>query len=263
MKIGVTQIILQDLQVPEIVELCTEAGYEAIELLFMEGGNLDIGLSEAEIRAVGEQFEKAGIEIVSLLAWYKDRGSFLSGNTDQREKGRRSLRRALEIANILGVKTTLLHPGGLEADVSYVETWNIFVREMKEIASEAAEKGVTIAIENVWNRFMLSPKEACDLVDEVGSPNFGVYLDTANMMAYGYPEQWIRDLGERIAMVHFKDFNRKDHRFVDLMDGDTDWAKVMAALRDVGYSGAVLHEVGGNREKQLELADRMRQIVSK
>ena len=82
------------------------------------------------------------------------------------------------------------------------------------------------------------------------------------MMAYGYPEHWIRGLGGRIKRVHFKDFKRREHKFVDLMDGDTDWATVMADLRDIGYDAPVIHEVGGDRDAQIETAKRMKKIVA-
>ena len=101
-----------------------------------------------------------------------------------------------------------------------------------------------------------------DIVDEIDSEWVGTYLDTANMMAYGYPEHWIRELGHRIKRVHFKDFARGAHQFVNLLDGDTDWKAVMAAFRAIGYDGYVIHEVGGDRATQIDLAKRMRQIVA-
>lgn len=262
MKIGVTQIILQGKSLDDVLKLCQEAGYETLELFFLEGGDLDINLSDEAIQQVGAQCRAAGIDIVSLLAWYKERGSFLSPTLEKRVAARRSLLRALEIASLLGVKTTLLHPGSLESQGSYLQTWDTFIQEMRAIVGEAADRGVTIAVENVWNKFMLTPMEARELLDAVDHPNFALYLDTANLMPFGFTEHWIRDLGDKIAMVHFKDFIRSEHRFVDLMDGDTDWASVMAALREIGYTGSVIHEVAGDRDKQLEMARRMRQIVS-
>ena len=105
-------------------------------------------------------------------------------------------------------------------------------------------------------------KETADFIDEVGSDWVGVYLDTANMMAYGYPEHWIRSLGSRIKKVHFKDFDRGQHKFVNLMDGDTDWVTVMSEFRVAGYDDSVVHEVGGDREVQIEMAKRMKEIVA-
>ena len=90
----------------------------------------------------------------------------------------------------------------------------------------------------------------------------GIYLDTANMMAYGYPEHWIRSLGARIRKVHLKDFVRREHRFVSLLEGDTDWATLMRELRRVGYDSTLIHEVGGDHQALVELGDRMRRIVA-
>jgi hexulose-6-phosphate isomerase len=130
------------------------------------------------------------------------------------------------------------------------------------MAPVAAQHRAAIAVENVWNKFMLSSREAGQLVDEVGSDWVGIYLDTANMMAFGFPEHWIRDLGARIKKVHLKDFVRRDRSWVDLMDGDTDWPTVMTELRATGYDGTLIHEVGGDRAKQIEMAERMRRIVA-
>jgi len=262
MKTGVTQIILGDYSLQQVLDLCVEAEYDAVELVFSEGEDPDVDMSDDEIRGVRKQFDDAGIEIGSSIAWYADRGSFLSTSAEDREQGKKCLSRSLEIANVLGVDAVLLHPGQLTADATYQSAWDNMLGELKEIAPMAEEKNVMIGIENVWNKFLLSPKEMADFVDAVGSPRVGTYLDTANMMFYGFPEHWIRGLGSRISRVHFKDFVRKEKSFVPLMDGDTDWATVVKDLRDIGYDSYVIHEVGGDRDLQIEMAKRMRKIVS-
>jgi len=261
-KIGVTQIILGDLTLDETLQLCKDAGYEAIELVFGAGRDPDVDMTDDEIRAVRKRCDAAGIEIGSSIAWYADRGCFLHPDVAQRDQGMKCLARSIEIAHVLGVDAVLLHPGQLTAEATYQEAWDWMVGGMKEIAPLAEEKGVTVGIENVWNKFLLSPREAGQMIDDVGSARIGIYLDTANMMFYGYPEHWIRELGEKIARVHFKDFVRKERTFVPLMDGDTDWATVVGDLRTIGYDGPVLHEVGGDRDLQIEMAARMRKIVS-
>lgn len=262
MKIGVTQIILGNMSLDDTLSLCQDAGYEAVELTFGEGKDTDINMSDSELQGIAAKCQAAGVEIGSITAGYSNRGNLLSPDATQRKNGTISLARGLEVAGALGVGGILLHPGQLTVEGTYQEVWDNLVGILKELAPSAEAHQVAIGLENVWNKFLLSPKEMREIVDEVGSEWVGTYLDTANMMAYGYPEHWIRELGHRIKRVHFKDFSRGAHRFTNLLDGDTDWAAVMAAFREVGYDGYVIHEVGGDRAAQIDLAERMRKIVA-
>ena len=261
MKIGITQLLLGNMSLDDVLGLCLDAGYEAIELTFGEGKELDIDMSPSEIAGVGERCATVGIEISSTIANYNDSGNLLSLDANQQEKGIRSVNRSLEIAGILEVDTILLHPGQLTIEGTYQAVWDNLLDVLKNLAPVAASNRAAIALENVWNKFLLSPKETREFVDAVDSEWIGVYLDTANMMAYGFPEHWIRELGSRIKCVHFKDFRRSEHQFVNLLDGDTDWPSIMREFRTIGYDRYVIHEVGGDRAAQIDIAKRMRQIV--
>jgi hexulose-6-phosphate isomerase len=262
MKVGITQIVISSMSLDECLDLCKEADYECIELSFREGGALDINMSESEIKAVAKKCSDAGVEISSIIGGYSDRGNMLSLDPEERKKGSKSIRRILEIGEILGTDGMLLHPGQLTSEGTYQEAWDGLLNELKEMAPVAESHKVAIGVENVWNKFLLSPKEMREFVDAVGNDWVGTYLDTANMMAYGYPEHWIRELGKRIKKVHFKDFKRREHKFVNLLDGDTDWALLMKEFRNIGYDSYAVHEVGGDRDTLIDLGARMHKIVA-
>lgn len=262
MKIGFTQIVTGGMSLDDCLSLCKDAGYNAIELSFREGGGLDINMNESDIKKVAQKCADAGVTIASVIGGYKDNGSMLSLNPEERKKGCKSIRRILEIGNILGTDGMLLHPGQLRPEGSYTEVWNAFLDELKQLAPVAESFKVAICVENVWNKFLLSPKEMREFVDAVGSDWVGTYLDTANMMEYGYPEHWVRELGKRIHKVHFKDYKRGNRSFVNLLDGDTNWAVVMKEFRAIGYDSAVVHEVGGDRNALIDIAERMRKIIA-
>jgi len=261
MKIGVTQIILGSWSLDDTLDMCQEAGYEALELVFGAGRDPHVDMSDDEIRAVKKKCDDAGVEVTSAIAWYEDRGNMLSLDSAANEAGLKCLTRAIDIANVMDVGAILLHPGQLTVEGTYEAAWDRFLGMMKEIAPYAQKQKVAVGIENVWNKFLLTPRENAEFVDAVGNDFVGVYLDTANMMFYGFPEHWIRGLGKRIKRVHFKDFVRKDRQFVPLMDGDTDWATIVSLLREMGYDNSVIHEVGGDRGVQIEMAKRMKKIV--
>ena len=262
MKTGVTQIVLGDMSLDATLKLCRDAGYDAVELTFDPGKDLSVDLADDELDVVRDQCQRAGVAITSAVARYADRGNLLSRDPDQRDAAKACLERSLYVAGRLEAGATLLHPGQLEADGTYDQAWDDLRDVLRSVVPMAASFEVAIGLENVWNRFLLSPREAAQFVDEVGSEWAGIYLDTANMMAYGHPEHWIRALGSRIVRVHVKDFHRAGHAFVDLMDGDTDWSTLIAELRAIGYQHSLIHEVSGDRETQIRMGERMRRIAS-
>lgn len=262
MKPGITQLCLRRQDIEEDLSRARSLGYEAIELVFSDEGSPNIDASTSKIAAAGDACRDHGLELCSIIAIRKDPGSLLSPSADERAKRVAILERGFEIAEILGVDALLLHPGALDPASSYGTTWDHFRDALRALAPEAERRGTRIGIENVWNQFMLSPREARQLVDEVGSPAVGIYLDTANMILYGYPDMWIRELGSRIFKVHVKDFRRGEGAWVQLMDGDTDWPAVMAELRGIGFDGALVSEVGGGDDAMRETADRIRRIVA-
>ncbi|MEG1242542.1 MAG: sugar phosphate isomerase/epimerase family protein, partial [Oscillospiraceae bacterium] len=124
----------------------------------------------------------------------------------------------------------------IDYDIAYERS----LAALRELAPYAEEKGVNIGIENIWNKFLLSPLEMRDFLDAVGSPRVGAYLDVGNMMLFGYPQHWIKILGSRIKKVHFKDYRRAVGSlagFVDLLAGDVDWDKVVEGFDAIGYEG--------------------------
>lgn len=145
--------------------------------------------------------------------------------------------------------------------VGYADALHRVGEALGELRYEAEARGVVLAIENVWNRFLLSPLEAADLIDEVNSPYVGFYLDTGNVLAHGYPQDWIATLGGRIRRVHAKDYDLRrpgPAGFCPLGAGSVDWPAVVAGLRAVGYDGPVTYEGPGD---PAEIAGRLRAIL--
>jgi len=255
-------MVLPNTTLDEGLHFCQEAGYECIELFLHPGGELHPGLTDDEVHAVRRKCDAAGIEVVSIVVIGEGTGSLLSPDPEQREIRKRVLARGCEIGEILGIDAQLLHPGPLEEAAQYDHAWGWLVDALKELAPKAEQHKVAIAVENVWNKFMLSPVEAKSLVEEVNSPYVGIYLDLANMILYGYPQHWIRVLGAAVKKVHFKDFRRSDNAWVFLGEGDVNWADCMKAFREVGYDGPVIHEVSGTLDDHKRTAQKMREIVA-
>ncbi|MCK5733756.1 MAG: sugar phosphate isomerase/epimerase, partial [Candidatus Latescibacteria bacterium] len=235
------------------MELAKDAGFEAIELALAEDGDITLDSTETEIRAIRETADRIGIELASLATGLFWSYSLTSNDADMRKKALDVAKKELEIAGWLGVDAILVVPGAVGVDfvpgsevIPYDVAYERALAAIRELAPVAEQLKVTVGVENVWNKFLLSPLEMRDFVDAVDSDYVGVYFDVGNVIATGYPEHWIQILGKRIKRVHFKDFRRNVGTldgFVDLLEGDVNWPEVMAALRKIGYKSYATAEM--------------------
>ncbi len=237
----------------ENFKLAKEAGFQGVEVALAEDGEIRLDSREEELLQIKKDAEEAGIELYSVASGLYWQYSITSDDAAQREKAKYCVKRQLEVAKILGCDTILVVPGAVSVgfapelgvvdyDVAYQRSLEAF-RELKCCAEELK---VSIALENVWNNFLLSPLEMRDFIDAVGSEYVGSYFDVGNVLYSGYPEQWIKILGKRIKKVHFKDYKKSVGSldgFVDLLAGDVNYPAVMAAFKKIGYDGWVTGEM--------------------
>ena len=169
------------------------------------------------------------------------------------EKSLSGMRTSLHNAKLWGSDAVLLVPGVVNPQTSYHDAWTRSQKEIRTLIPLAEELRVVIAIEEVWNKFLLSPLEMANYISEFQSPWIKAWFDVGNVLLYGYPQDWIHTLGKSIVKVHLKDFKRREdgYAWVNLGDGDVDWAAVRQAFADIGYSGSAVTELEGGDEAYL------------
>jgi hexulose-6-phosphate isomerase len=163
------------------------------------------------------------------------------------------MRTSLHNAKLWGSDAVLLVPAVVNPQTPYRDAWTRSQKEIRKLIPLAAELEVVIAIEEVWNKFLLSPLEMARYIGEFQSQWIKAWFDVGNVVLYGYPQDWIRTLGKDIAKVHLKDFKRKEdgYAWVNLGDGDVDWPAVRQAFAEIGYSGSAIAELEGGDEAYL------------
>lgn len=229
----------QKLSVLEKFKLLQAAAFDGVEV--------NSGMDQAEVRAARDQTGLAIPSVVISTHWAKP---LSDPSPAAREIGLEGLKQGLRDAKAYGASSVLLVPAVVTKEVSYAEAYARSVTEISKAIPLAESLGVMIAIENVWNRFLLSPLEAVAYVDAFKSPMVRWHLDAGNVANTGWPEHWIQTLGPRIVQVHIKEYSRKvrDEKGpyagfrVDLFEGDCDWPTVMGALDAVGYNGWLIAE---------------------
>jgi L-ribulose-5-phosphate 3-epimerase len=243
--------------------------FQAIKAAGFDGVEMSSHLNRAEVLAAREATGLVIPSVCNSQHWGKP---LSDPDPKVREEGLGALRHALEDAKAYGADTVLLVPGVVSAKVSYQECWDRSAEQIRQAIPLAKDLGVKIAIENVWNSFLLSPLEAARYVDQFESPWVGWYFDVGNIVVYGWPEQWIRTLGARIAKVHLKEFSRKradaEGRWkgfdVKFLEGDNNWPAVLRALNDIGYADWCTAEQpgGGSPEGLKDLVERIDKILA-
>jgi len=226
----------------EKFELAKDVGFEGIEAMTIE----DVKIAD-EIR---EASTKAGIKIHSVMNMAHWRYPISSSNPEDVSKSVAGMETSLRNAKLWGADTVLLVPAVVNPATRYQDAYTRSQKVIRErLLPLAQELKVVIGIEEVWNKFLLSPMEFAAYVDSFNSPYVKAYFDVGNVLLYGYPQDWVRTLGKRIAKIHVKDFkmDRKESKYYwkNLGEGDLDWPEVRKALAEVGYEDYITTEIDG------------------
>ncbi len=239
--------------ITEAMQEAKELGFDAIELAIAGKGVLTHQTTQGQCEDIAAIGKKIGIEISSLASGESWTCSPTANDPEHRARIIEFTQKALQITKWLGTDAYLFVPGAVDVFflpdaevVPYDVCYQRACEAVRQILPSAKETGVAICIENVWNKFLLSPLEMRDFIDSFKSEMVGAYFDVGNVLLTGYPEQWIRILGKRIKRVHVKDFKLSVgtvEGFVDLLEGDVNFQTVKEALFDIGYDGYVTAEL--------------------
>src|SRR5512140_104133 len=229
----------------ERFRLARAVGFEDVELATTPD------MQEAE--AAKKAAEATGIRIHSVMNQAHWKFPLSSPDPAVVAQSIQGMETSLQNAKFWGADTVLLVPAVVSKEVGYKDAWDRSIQAVRKLLPLAEKLKVVIGIENVWNKFLLSPIEFANYVDQFKSPWVKAYFDVGNIVLYGFPQDWIRTLGKRIVKLHFKDFSlRRDPAikksvvdFCALREGDVDWKAVHEALAGIGYKGTATVELPG------------------
>lgn len=268
MKKGINGWTFEGMDIATAVDRARAAGFEVFEAIIAPEGELTPTTPEAEVRRIGDAIRAAGMQVTSVATKMWFQSHYTAGDPAVREAAIDLTIACLDRTRWLGADALLVVPGLVRHDAQprllmcgYQEALSRTLDALVRLVPEAERRGVVLAMENLWNAFLLSPVEWRDLIDRANAAWVGAYLDVGNALKFGMPEDWIRILGRRIVRVHAKDFkvaigNREG--FVPLGDGDANWPQIMSALAAVGYGGPLIYEGGGDLA---DISRRMGRII--
>ena len=241
----VFSMLPKQLSYPDRFKMLRDAGFQVTQVSTTP--------DPREAEAIKKAADAADIRIDSVMNLAHWKYPLSSADPAVVEKSMEGMRTSLHNARLWGSDAVLLVPAVVNAQTGYREAWVRSQRQIRKLIPLAEQLKVVIAIEEVWNKFLLSPLEMARYIDEFKSPWIKSWFDVGNVVFYGYPQDWIRTLGKRIVKLHLKDFKLSKDCFawVNLGDGDIMWPAVRSALQAIGYSGSAICELKGGDEAYL------------
>ena len=224
----------------ERLKAAAEAGFAAVEMPTMD---------EETCKQALELFAKYNLVCPSIMTSGAWDNIATSPDPEVRKKSAECYKKAIITAKTMGCDTILTVPGGVTREIPYEMALKNAKLTLKEVVPFAEENGIVMAIENVWNKFLLTPIDVAEFIDSFDSDYVKAYFDIGNVVFYGFPQHWIRYLGSRIQRVHIKGFMMEGfERFewTPLLKSTIDWKEVVDALKAVGYDSWVTAELGAD-----------------
>lgn len=234
-------------------KLAVDCGFEGIEAQTVT--------DPKEAEAIKEASLATKVPIHSVMNMDHWKYPLSDPNPEVVQKSMAGMETSLQNAKLWGADTVLLVPAVVTGQTTIPVAWQRSQAQIKKLIPRAKELGVKIGIEEVWNKFLLTPYDHAKYVDEFKSPWVNAYFDVGNIVMYGYPQEWIRVLGKRIGKIHLKDFKSENRQFVDLREGSIDWPEVRRAIGETGFQGYLTVELRGGDEAYLKEVSRRVDLI--
>jgi L-ribulose-5-phosphate 3-epimerase len=236
-------------------KLAVDCGFEQIECPTTE--------DQGQVEEIKRAAEGSGLRIHSVMNMAHWKYPLSSPDSSVVATSMKGMETSLRNAHFWGADTVLLVPAVVDVKTGYREAWKRSQEEIRRLIPLAKELNVIIAVEEVWNKFLQSPLEFASYVDSFNSPSVRAYFDVGNVVINGYPQDWIRILGPRIAKLHIKDFKfaKREAQFVPLREGEIDWPEVYKALAEIGYRGTATVELPAGEKDYLREVSRRFDLI--
>jgi hexulose-6-phosphate isomerase len=249
------EMLPKSLSIADRFKLARDTGFEATECPTTPDQR-----TADEIKKASESARLPIHSVMNMAHWKYPLSSADPAVVAESVKG---METSLRNAHFWGAETVLLVPAVVNPQTSYQDAWTRSQQQIRKLIPMAEELKVIIAVEEVWNKFLLSPLEYAKYIDDFRSPWVRSYFDVGNVALTGYPQDWIRTVGQRIAKLHIKDFRfrKMQAEFVPLREGDIDWPEVHKALGEIGYHGTATVELEGGDEAYLREVNRRFELI--
>jgi hexulose-6-phosphate isomerase len=258
--------ILGRTSVEQAVIKTVESGFDGIELSLTKVGDISLRSKLVDLQRLRDKVRDTGGQLLSLSTLLFHDYSITSHDKEKSKIALEIASKMLEIATLLNIPSVTINPGTVTAEDAYDDCYARSTERIGALVRRAEQLGVCLCVENVFNKFLLSPLEVKSYLDGFNSKHVGVCLDIGNTMLVSYPEHWIKILGSYIKKVHITDFLVHSPFHAEVADvgyGHVNWDNVLNYLRQIEFQGPMIAEVFYSKEKPyIDNLNRVGQVMS-
>ena len=252
----------------DISKVCMERKIEYLQLVLEKSvsGFENGKFSEGYAKKIKTQLGNSKIAIL---------GSYINpSNPDKTELGvdLTKFKEKIKYASVLnpiavGTETGIYIDGKTDSE----EAYQYLLKNIKEIVSYAEEYSVNVAIEGVHCFVINTPQKLARLIGDVNSDNIKAIFDPVNYINinnYREQDKIIEDmftlLGNKITVIHAKDFNVEDGRIVPavLGDGMLNYDLIFSKMKELNINIPIIFEEI-NEEKAVKAFSRFEKLYNK
>lgn len=241
--IGFSLYGMKSLPVAEALKVCSEIGYECVELAVMtDWPCAPEKLSIDQRRELRQQLEDRQLQLAGLMENLP-----LAVDGEKHRDNLDRFKRAFDLSHDLAPKQTPLIETILGGSP---DKWEMlkgkFVERLRDWSAVAAEHKSVIAIKAHIAGALHMPQDAVELVQTINSPSLQLTFDQSHFQLRDLPlaDSW-KAMAERTRFVHVKDGRGKPGAFQFLLPGEgtIDFVELFRLMKSSRYSGPVVVEV--------------------
>ncbi len=254
MKLGFFTNAFKNFPLEYALDSLAELGYGGIEL-WCKGQHISPYDKADKVDDIERRLTERGLKIYALSAHL----DFITANDELRASNIEKFKLVIDLARIFGVKKVVTASGYLD-DVPQSERAGMgerFMDSMAELGAYAKSKKMIIALEPEPEKFLRSPSQAVELIEEIGIPVFRTVCDMSHAIALNMtPMEFIREMEEWLGHVHLDDavYGQHPHKHLIPGEGDVNYRDVFSYLADIGFDDWISMELNQHTENPKEAA---------
>ena len=226
---------------PEKMQAAKKAGYDFIEISIDEtDAKLKrLEMTREERQLLADQMWEQGMPVRSMCLSGHRKYPIGSERDDVRARGMEIMRKAVELADDLGIRIIQLAGYDVYYEEGNERTRELFLDNLRKAALMAADRGILLGFETMETEFMNTVEKAMKYVRLVDSPYLHVYPDLGNITnaAVSYGKDVLDDLETgrgRIIAMHLKETVPGKFREIPFCTGHVDFKSGIAKAWELG-----------------------------